>query len=495
MRPLPEGTLAEPPGSKTPSQSTWEKYLELSAVPLPYAYKDLLPTLRIPEQLHKYPLLHNRLHAFLSREVRSREAAKVLNEVKCPRTLSDRLVNPDQLRDNGAFWREQVTEETIRNKRVEMVRYLVDVIERHDMVIWNPDKLRQETPVQDYGTIAGDTSFTVMPSRGFVSTAGNKDTTQRLLTLLRIMRKHHKITLPFEVWTFPGEIPTSSLEYAELTEELGATIHEAHGLAKDTRKWKNFHIKGLAIASSSFQEVIYLDSDNIPLRDPTHLFESKNYIQNGRAAFWPDLSKDHVDNAIWRIIGDQCDLNQWTFESGQIVIDKTKAGNDGLNLAALHLAAYMQSENDFWFHMCGGDKDTFRWAFRALDIPFAVSPMWAVPLGHRNWFENGGRFCGHTILQYDLDTAFGNDEPQPLFVHSNLLKHISGVHRGNAFTHLGVGRGMCTDLDIWTFDPVLPEEVEKSQKTAVHRLSDLPGRPFSNFENMFFDEGGRAGGW
>lgn len=36
-----------------------------------------------------------------------------------------------------------------------------------------------------------------------------------------------------------------------------------------------------------------------------------------------------------------------------------KAGNDGLNAAALHLAAYMQEDLDFWFHMCGGDKDTF----------------------------------------------------------------------------------------------------------------------------------------
>lgn len=53
----------------------------------------------------------------------------------------------------------------------------------------------------------------------------------------------------------------------------------------------------------------------------------------------------------------------------------------------------MQSDHDFWFRMCGGDKDTFRWAFRALDIPFATSPMWAVPLGQRNPFE-GERFCG-----------------------------------------------------------------------------------------------------
>jgi alpha 1,2-mannosyltransferase len=70
-----------------------------------------------------------------------------------------------------------------------------------------------------------------------------------------------------------------------------------------------------------------------------------------------------------------------------------QAGNNGLNLAALHLAAYMQADHAFWFRLCGGDKDTFRWAFRALDLPFAVSPMWAVPVGQRNGYENA-RFCG-----------------------------------------------------------------------------------------------------
>ena len=82
--------------------------------------------------------------------------------------------------------------------------------------------------------------------------------------------------------------------------------------------------------------------DNVPLRDPTHLFDAPLYLENGRAAFWPDLYKDHTDNAIWRVVGDTCDMDHWTFESGQIVIDK--AGNGGLNLVALHIAAYMQRE-------------------------------------------------------------------------------------------------------------------------------------------------------
>ncbi|POS77555.1 hypothetical protein DHEL01_v204055 [Diaporthe helianthi] len=69
----------------------------------------------------------------------------------------------------------------------------------------------------------------------------------------------------------------------------------------------------------------------------------------------------------------------------------SKSGNDGLNLAALYLAQYMAEEGDFWFG--GGDKDT-------LD--------------------------GHA------DPA-DPSHPEPLFVHTNLLKHMSGVRPGDVF--------------------------------------------------------------
>lgn len=70
-----------------------------------------------------------------------------------------------------------------------------------------------------------------------------------------------------------------------------------------------------------------------------------------------------------------------------------KAGNEGMNLAALIIAAGMMRDRDFWFHMCGGDKDTFRWAWRMLDTEFGVSPRWMSTVGIRNEFQNG-RFCG-----------------------------------------------------------------------------------------------------
>jgi len=54
-------------------------------------------------------------------------------------------------------------------------------------------------------------------------------------------------------------------------------------------------IKAESIVASSFNEVLYLDSDNVPLADPAHLFDSELYAGKNQpgVVFWPDLNKDH----------------------------------------------------------------------------------------------------------------------------------------------------------------------------------------------------------
>lgn len=49
-----------------------------------------------------------------------------------------------------------------------------------------------------------------------------------------------------------------------------------------------FQIKAAAVINSSFKEILYLDSDNVPVQDPTFLFETEEYKNTG-ALFWPDF--------------------------------------------------------------------------------------------------------------------------------------------------------------------------------------------------------------
>jgi hypothetical protein len=49
-----------------------------------------------------------------------------------------------------------------------------------------------------------------------------------------------------------------------------------------------FQIKAAAVINSAYKEVLYLDSDNVPVRDPAFLFTIPSYKSTG-ALFWPDF--------------------------------------------------------------------------------------------------------------------------------------------------------------------------------------------------------------
>ncbi|WOO83646.1 Alpha-1,2-mannosyltransferase MNN2 [Vanrija pseudolonga] len=487
---------ASPTARKHTLPSSWRGVASPPAAdedltPLPPLYAASLPSLQLPVALVRYPALASRLHDFLLRPLESAPVAAKTNHESCPLPIADLIVNQDQLEGNRDFWGNLTTGD-IAEHRAALVNWLAAQAEAGAEIVGTPQ------------TGSG---------RGIVITAGNQDTTRRAIILLKQL-KHVGNFLPVEVFHYPDEL-TDAGERAEIT-SLGGKIVQVTGVTKSEGAWKNWQIKGLAMIQSSFAQLISLDSDNLPLRSLGHLFDAE-VVQDTGAAFWPDLSKDHADNAIWRIVGEACTLDQWTFESGQIVVDKR--GNDGLNLAALWLAAGMMDDRDWWFRMCGGDKDTYRWAWRVLDIPYATSPRWMSALGFLNPHE-GGRFCGHTMLQYDLVTPKGFTEPPPLFVHSNLLKHLGGStrERGNVFTHIkrmaadtiddpslnyahmhvytGAGQGMCLDLDMHdTAKQALSEDQLNSQVPLTLEVGELDGQPFKGFEDAFFDAGGFVGGW
>jgi len=139
----------------------------------------------------------------------------------------------------------------------------------------------------------------VPESHGIVSTAGSRDSLGRLKTLTKFLRWFN-CTLPIEVWHFEGEISNQERRKLSLMGIDARSIEEENIIASTTllrhgEQAKNFHIKSAAILSSSFQNVLYLDSDNIPLKDPSSLFDTPAFIATG-ALFWPDFWKTHPSN-------------------------------------------------------------------------------------------------------------------------------------------------------------------------------------------------------
>lgn len=182
-------------------------------------------------------------------------------------------------------------------------------------------------------------------------------------------------------------------------------------------------MKGAAIIYSSFEEIIYLDVDNIALKDPTNLFDTPAYKETG-AIFWKDLWKTRMDNPIYKVLGLEC-VDEYQQESGQMVVNK------GLPnvFKALQLAFYMQEHSKFYFQFLQGDKDTFRFAWRVLKQPYhMVRPFMGI-IGN----IQDEKFCGVGMVQFaphwgkefygPFPKGYTEDpEIQPLFLHKNFFK-------------------------------------------------------------------------
>ena len=116
--------------------------------------------------------------------------------------------------------------------------------------------------------------------------------------------------------------------------------------------WKAFEIKGAAIQQSSFDDIIYLDTDSYLLQNPEVLFDSKSWKETG-ILLWPDYSKSNAANPLWRLVGQQC-RNEYEGESGQIVI--SRSGHQDV----LWLVEYFAIHYGEFYGFMGGDRDSFR---------------------------------------------------------------------------------------------------------------------------------------
>lgn len=209
------------------------------------------------------------------------------------------------------------------------------------------------------------------------------------------MQNSHRMLLePYGVETRNFEDYVSSEALAPIQANVGLRL---------------FQLKPLAILHSDLEEVLLLDSDNCPIRDPSYLFDDPNYAKVG-TVFWPDFWKTSQENPIWKIIGQE-PSHSWEQESGQILIRKSDAWK------AINLCVHFNTE--FYMRLLNGDKDTFRFSWLASGVDFLMIDSWPTPVGTlKQLSSESSGFCGHTMLQHDFDG-------QPLFVHHNQLKEAA----------------------------------------------------------------------
>ncbi|KAJ1564110.1 hypothetical protein HK405_015804, partial [Cladochytrium tenue] len=191
-----------------------------------------------------------------------------------------------------------------------------------------------------------------------------------------------------------------------------------------SQEWQWGAAKISAIMYSTFEEVLFMDPDNLALRDPTFLFESNRYKKYG-AIFWPDFMLRKKDSAMWNLFAipaNQRGKDELEFESGQLVVDKRRVWG------ALQIGEFIASEGKFFFKHFLGDKESLHWGFRATRTPYYLVPYYLASVGvasgsRGNWdatlrdagdgrgeLAPGAEFCGLSMMQHDFYD--GADEPE-----------------------------------------------------------------------------------
>lgn len=215
--------------------------------------------------------------------------------------------------------------------------------------------------------------------RGIVTCAGGTKYNTCAWVLINRLRDLG-CRLPIELW-YLGEKERED-SWMELVRPLGVTFIDAAEVARrhPHPKLGGWESKPFAMLHTRFRDVLFLDADNLPMVDPTFLFDSQEYLATG-AIFWPEMNRIPPGHVHWRAFGVEY-RDEPDQESGQVLVDKERCWR------ALNLCNWYNERSYYFYRIAVGDKDTFRYAWHRLGQRFAM-PEAAVLLP--------GAFC-----QYDF---------------------------------------------------------------------------------------------
>ena len=259
-----------------------------------------------------------------------------------------------------------------------------------------------------------------MAERGIVTCAGGERLFTCAYVLVRVLRETLGCMLPIEIWHFGGSELSPAMR--ALLAAPGVSLVDATALLADRPAdiVNGWQLKAYALAHSRFAEVLFLDADQVPVRDPTAVFGWPEYTRSG-AVFWPDIQDMRKDNPIWALAGlpgEGCP----SWESGQLVVDRRR------HAVPLAMALALNEAADTVYRMIYGDKDTFLIAWRAANALVEVVP-------HRPYADT------RVLVQRDF-------AGEPLFQHRTGAKwsyHVA-QYELDGFVHAEACLGFLADL-------------------------------------------------
>jgi predicted GH43/DUF377 family glycosyl hydrolase len=225
--------------------------------------------------------------------------------------------------------------------------------------------------------------------RGVVIAGGGDRYFASLYVTVRALR-HVGCRLPIQVWYLGrnDEMPPrrQALLAPYQVECVDADAVRRRHPARNLGGWE---LKVFATLHCGFEELLFLDADSYPCRNPEFLFAREDYRARG-AIFWPDLAM--ADTRLkWPAYGVPDPRRPGSVESGQYVLHKRASWRP------LNLAWFYNDHSDYYYRYGHGDKHTFEVAWARCGQPYV---MWQPTA---DWAE--------------VAYVHAGPDGQPLFVH------------------------------------------------------------------------------
>ncbi|KZF24991.1 glycosyltransferase family 71 protein [Xylona heveae TC161] len=277
--------------------------------------------------------------------------------------------------------------------------------------------------------------FTSIPyvagTRGIVCLAGGKYMPP-LIASLRMLRRTGS-NLPVEVFTFSlaEHEPYLCDEVLPSLNAKCVALSPMFDQVQPPAELTGWQLKVFSILFSSFEDVLFLDADNVALKDPEELFSSNVYAKYGLLS-WPDFWLPSESSQYFAISGQEASdvVEHAARESGELLVSKKS------HAKSLALAAYYNVYGpDYYYVLISqfgpgmGDKDTFTAAAEVFGEPVYFLDENARVFGSLP--EKAGQY--YSIIQYDPTAEYLGQSKSPLFMHINQpvkmnIKEIIGHH-------------------------------------------------------------------
>jgi alpha 1,2-mannosyltransferase len=258
--------------------------------------------------------------------------------------------------------------------------------------------------------------------RGIVTACGTKECYYVGAYVMIQLLRSFGCALPVEVWKFHWEKDDKYDSIFNSIDNVTVRYYDKHISGVDRKGWC---LKPFAVIESSFKEVLFLDSDIAPAKNPEYLFDYKPYLENG-GMFWSDTcrtcmparptERNSSRNSFWHL-ADHEEVDEREFESGQLIIDKEKCWRE------INLTCHYNKHADWYYKLFLGDKETFHLAWRRLRKEFTFfqnSTSVDVP-GGKYFYQYDGD--GDLVFQHRSGNKFhlNNNLTTPEFVHQDKI--------------------------------------------------------------------------